>query len=179
MTIDGEDSAPMNEYRGRDRVDDIVEFREEDEEELEEDWAVDSRLSRMHCGNQGLLAFSGSVLIAYCPLLPPFPSCRSKSLAHLFSAHSSNNHRGRFRYQSSRLQSSAAAYLCYSTHSYIQMRTCVFQLPSGYFIFWRRTVKISICTKAMLCINCYFFSVCWSLLCCRPTRYESSKERLY
>uniref|UniRef100_A0A8C2GP60 ANKH inorganic pyrophosphate transport regulator b n=1 Tax=Cyprinus carpio TaxID=7962 RepID=A0A8C2GP60_CYPCA len=37
MTIDGEDSAPMNEYRGRDRVDDIVEFREEDEEELEED----------------------------------------------------------------------------------------------------------------------------------------------
>ncbi|XP_052473939.1 progressive ankylosis protein homolog B [Carassius gibelio] len=37
MTIDGEDSAPMNEYRGRGRVDDIVEFREEDEEELEED----------------------------------------------------------------------------------------------------------------------------------------------
>ncbi len=72
-------------------------------------------------------------------------------------AHSSNKHRGRFRYQSSRVQSSAAAYLCYSTHADIQMRTCVFQLPSGDFIFWCRTVKILICTKAMLCINCYFF----------------------
>ncbi|XP_016095579.1 progressive ankylosis protein homolog B [Sinocyclocheilus grahami] len=37
MTIDGEDSAPMNEVRARGRMDDIVEFREEDEEELEED----------------------------------------------------------------------------------------------------------------------------------------------
>lgn len=37
MTIDGEDSAPMNEVRSRGRMDDIVELREEDEEELDED----------------------------------------------------------------------------------------------------------------------------------------------
>lgn len=37
MTIDGEDSAPMNEVRAGGRMDDIVELREEDEEELEED----------------------------------------------------------------------------------------------------------------------------------------------
>ncbi|KTF95420.1 hypothetical protein cypCar_00001012 [Cyprinus carpio] len=37
MTIDGEDSAPMNEVRPGGRMDDFVELREEDEEELEED----------------------------------------------------------------------------------------------------------------------------------------------
>lgn len=96
-------------------------------------------------------------------LLLTVPCCRLSLLlkrepsSPFQCAHSSNKHRGRFRYQSSRLQSSAAAYLCYSTHADIQMRTCVFQLPSGDFIFWCRTVKILICTKAMLCINCYFF----------------------
>ncbi len=117
-------------------------------------------------------------------LLLTVPCCRLSLLpkrepsSPFQCAHSSNKHRGRFRYQSSRLQSSAAAYLCYSTHADIQMCTCVFQLPSGDFIFWCRTVKILICTKAMLCINCYF-SVCWSLMCCRPTRFESLKERLH
>lgn len=42
---------------------------------------MDSRLCRMCCGNQG------GVLIAYCPPLSPFPSCRSESPAHLFSVH--------------------------------------------------------------------------------------------
>lgn len=34
--MDDEDSAPMNEVRGGNRMDDIAELREEDEEELEE-----------------------------------------------------------------------------------------------------------------------------------------------
>ncbi|XP_056600740.1 progressive ankylosis protein homolog B [Triplophysa dalaica] len=36
LTMDDEDSAPMNEVRGGNRMDDIAELREEDEEELEE-----------------------------------------------------------------------------------------------------------------------------------------------
>lgn len=33
VTIDGEDSAPMNEVRSGCRINDVVELREEDEEE--------------------------------------------------------------------------------------------------------------------------------------------------
>lgn len=69
-------------------------------------------------------------------------------------AHSSNKGR-------SDLDISRQDYSRLLQHIYVTVHTltytCVFQLPSGDFIFWYRTVKILICTKAMLCINCYFF----------------------
>lgn len=161
----------MNEVRSGRRIDDVVELREEDEEEewprdflrrqphVHSSWLCSVLVGgRVEGGNQGSFALQGSVLIAYCPLfaaLSPFAMCTWRMLKKGAVVRNHERQKGHISIVLNIIQQ----------HTYISVD--VFQLSSETSV--RRTMKILICTKAMSRANC-FSSMLWALLCCRPKR---------
>lgn len=160
----------MNEVRSGRRIDDIVELREEDEEE---EWAHDflrrrprafllvmfSARRRMCWGGEpGIFCFAGQCFHRFLPpfaALSPFAMCTWRMLKKGAVVRNHERQKGQISIVLNIIQ----------PHMHISVD--VFQLSSETSV--QRTMKISICTKAMSRANC-FSSMLWALLCCRPKR---------